>query len=104
MSKRGAERPAGSRAPGLDSLETAVDRAIAEVRAARERAARGEERAEQSAAMLRQFVEGEEDPGTLSRRVQALEAENRDLRRRIERGRAGIDRIAAGIRFLEDRR
>ena len=53
--------------------------------------------------MLRQFVEGEEDPGTLSRRVRALEAENRDLRRRIELGRAGIDRIAASIRFMEDR-
>lgn len=103
MSKRGVERSAGSRVPGLDSLETAVDLAIAEVKAARERAARGEERAEQSAAMLRQFVEGEEDPGTLSRRVQALEAENRDLRRRIELGRAGIDRIAASIRFMEDR-
>ena len=103
MSKRGVERSAGSRAPGLDSLETAVDLAIAEVKAARGRAARGEERAEQSATMLRQFVEGEEDPGTLSRRVRALEAENRDLRRRIELGRAGIDRIAASIRFMEDR-
>lgn len=94
---------AGSPAPGLDSLETAVDLAIAEVRAARARAADAEKRAEQSAAMLRQFVEGEEDPGTLSRRVAALEAENRDLRRRIELGRAGIDRIAASIRFLENR-
>lgn len=103
MSKRGVERQAGSPAPGLDSLETAIDLAIAEVNAARERAAKAEEQAERSAAMLRQFVEGEEDPGTLSRRVQALEAENRDLRSRIERGRAGIDRIAASIRFLEDR-
>lgn len=103
MSKRGVEQPDGSPAPGLDSLETAIDLAIAEVRAAREQAAEAEERAERSAAMLRQFVEGEEDPGTLSRRVQVLEAENRELRRRIERGRAGIDRIAASIRFLEDR-
>ena len=103
MSKRGVEQSAGSPAPGLDSLETAVDAALAEVRAARERAAEAEERAEQSAAMLRQFVEGEEDPGTLSRRVAALEAENKDLRRRIEQGRAGIDRIAASIRFLENR-
>ena len=103
MSKRGVEQLAGSPAPGLDSLETAIDRAIAEVRAARERAAEAEKQAEQSAAMLRQFVEGEEDPGTLSRRVAALEAENRDLRRRIELGRAGIDRIAASIRFLENR-
>lgn len=104
MSKRGADRSDGSTAPGLDSLEAAIDRAIAEVRAARGRAAEAEERAERSAALLRQFVDGEEDPGTLSRRVQALEAENRGLRRRIERGRAGIDRIAASISFLESRR
>lgn len=104
MSKRGVEQSVGSGAPGLRLLETAVDSAIAEVRAARERAAEAERRAEQNAAMLRQFVGGEEDPGTLSRKVAALEAENRDLRRRIERGREGIDRIAASIRFLEDRR
>ncbi|MDE2795127.1 MAG: hypothetical protein OXL34_09945 [Gemmatimonadota bacterium] len=103
MSKRGVEQSAGSPAPGLDSLETAIDLAVAEVRAARRRAAEAEERAEQNAAMLRQFVEGEEDPGTLSRRVASLEAENRDLRRRIELGRAGVERIAASIRFLEDR-
>ncbi len=103
MSKRGAEPSADSPAPGLGSLETAVDRAIAEVRAARERAAEAERRAERSAAMLRQFVEGEEDPDALSRRVAALEAENKDLRRRIELGRAGVDRIAASIRFLENR-
>lgn len=103
MSKRGVEQLAGSSAPELDSLETAVDLAIAEVRVARKRAAEAESQAQQSAAMLRQFVEGEEDPGTLSRRVAALEAENRDLRRRIELGRAGIDRIAASIRFLENR-
>ena len=103
MSKRGVEQLAGASAHGLDSLETAIDMAIAEVRAARKRAAEAEKRAEQSAAMLRQFVEGEEDPGTLGRRVAALEAENRDLRRRIELGRAGVDRIAASIRFLENR-
>ena len=103
MSKRGVEQAAGSAAPGLNSLETAIDLALAEVRAARERAVQAEKRAEQSGAMLRQFVEGEEDPGTLSRRVAVLEAENGDLRRRIELGRAGIDRITASIRFLEDR-
>ena len=103
MSKRGVEQSAGSAAPGLDSLETAIDLALAKVRAARERAVQAEKRAEQSTAMLRQFVDGEEDPGTLSRRVAALEAENSDLRRRIELGRAGIDRVAASIRFLEDR-
>ena len=104
MSKRGSERAAGSPVPGMDSLKAAVDLAIAEVRAARERAAEAEERARRSAAMLRRFADGDEDPDSLSRRLQVLEAENRDLRRRIERGREGVDRIAASISFLESRR
>ena len=104
MSNRGTERSAGVSPPEMDSLEKAIDVAIVEVRAARERAGEAEERVERSAAMLRQFVEGNEDPGALSRRVAALEAENEDLRRRIERGREGVDRILASIRFLEDRR
>ena len=103
MSNRGSERPADSLLPGMDSLAEAIDLAVGEVRAARDRAGEAEESAERSAAMLRQFVEGNEDPGVLSRRVQALEAENEDLRSRIERGRAGIDRILASIRFMEDR-
>ena len=104
MSNPGAERSAGASLPGMDSLEEVVDLAIVEIRAARARAGEAEEQAERSAAMLRQFVEGDEDPGALSRRVAVLEAENEDLRRRIERGRAGIGRILASLRFLEDRR
>lgn len=104
MSNQGPERSADALLPEMDSLAEAVDLAVAEVRAARDRACEAEERAERNAAMLRQFVEGNEDPGTLSRRVEALEAENEDLRGRIEQGRAGIDRILASMRFLEDRR
>ena len=104
MSIRGAELSAGASLPGMDSLEKAVDIAIVEVLAARERAGEAEERAERSAAMLRQFVAGNEDPGALSRRVAALEAENEDLRGRIERGREVIDRILASTRFRENRR
>ncbi|MDE2763805.1 MAG: hypothetical protein OXQ94_08930 [Gemmatimonadota bacterium] len=104
MSNQGPERSADSLLPEMDSLARAVDLAVAEVRAARDRACEAEERAERNAAMLRQFAEGNEDPGTLARRVEALEAENADLRGRIEQGRAGIDRILASMRFLEDRR
>lgn len=104
MSNRGAERSADASLPGMGSLEKAIDLAIVEVRSARERAGEAEKRAERSAAMLRQFVAGDEDAGALSRRVAALEAENEDLRGRIERGRRAIDRVLAGLRFLENRR
>ena len=88
----------------MEPLEAAVARAIEEVRAARQRAADAEARAERSDQLLRQFVDGREDPGALAGRVTELEAENERLRSRIEQGRAGVDRMLASIRFLEDRR
>jgi len=103
VSNRGTEQSAGASLPGMGTLEKAIGLAIGEVRAARERAGEAEERAERSAVMLRQFVQGNEDPGALSRRVAALEAENENLRGRIERGRIVIDRVLASLRFLENR-
>ncbi len=104
MSNRGDELSAASRVPALDPLETAVERAIDEVRAIRERSAQAEARAERSEQLLRQFVDGREDPGTLASRVAELEAENEVLRARIEQGREGVERMLASIRFLEERR
>ena len=104
MSNRGGERSAASRVPALAPLETAVERALEEVRAVRERAAQAEARAERNEQLLRQFVDGREDPGALASRVAELEAENESLRARIEQGREGVDRILASIRFLEERR
>lgn len=104
MSNRGGELSAASRVPALDPLETAVERAVEEVRAVRERAAEAEARAERNEQLLRQFVDGREDPGALASRVAELEAENESLRARIEQGREGVDRMLASIRFLEDRR
>lgn len=104
MSNRGGELSAASHVPALAPLETAVERAVQEVRAARERAAQAEARAQRSEQLLRQFVDGREDPGALADRVAELEAENENLRARIEQGREGVDNILASIRFLEDRR
>lgn len=104
MSNRGGEPSAASGVPAMEPLEAAVARAIEEVRAARQRAADAEARAERSDQLLRQFVDGREDPGALAGRVTELEAENERLRSRIEQGRAGVDRMLASIRFLEDRR
>ncbi len=104
MSNRGGEFSAVPRVPALDPLESAVERAVEEVRVARERAAQAEARAERNEQLLRQFVDGREDPGALASRVAELEAENESLRARIEQGREGVDRMLASIRFLEDRR
>ncbi len=93
-----------ARVPEMRALELAVGRVVAEVRGLRRRAKEAEERAERIDELLREFSEGSEDPGTLARKVAKLEGENEALRARIRRGREGIDRIMARIRFLEDRR
>jgi len=90
--------------PGVEALEAAVRRLIAELRDVRQSEASARARADRSDELLRQFVDGRQDPGALSRRVAEVEAENDALRRRIERGRERIDQILASIRFLEDRR
>lgn len=90
--------------PGIAALESAIRRLIDEMRDLRRAEADARERAEHSDALLREFVEGRQDPAALSRRIAEVEAENGDLRGRIERGRERIDQILASIRFLEDRR
>ena len=104
MSNREASGPAGTPASGLDALESAVQRMIADVRSTRERAMIAEAKAERGDQLLRQFVDGRQDPGELARRVAELEAENQDLRARVAKGREGVDQMLASIRFLEDRR
>lgn len=104
MSSRGADDPAPVGGSEMRALETAVDRAVAELRATRKRAGEAEERAARSDELLREFVDGTQDPAALSRQVADLEAENEALRSRIRQGRQGIDHILARIRFLEDRR
>lgn len=103
MSNREADGAvAGNRA--LDRLEEAVERALKELRAARDAANEAEVKAKRSEQLMRQLVDGRQDPAALAERVAQLEAENEDLRDRIGRGRAAVDRILASIRFLEDRR
>lgn len=111
MSSQGAEEARGGGGPrgedrsgrlGTEPLSEAVDRAVAAVREWRRRAAAAEDRAKRSDELLRQFVGGESDPAALTRRLAELEAENRQLRARVETGRREVDRVLARIRFLEN--
>ena len=103
MSNPGADR-SGAGGAELDRLEEAVDRALAKLHAARDAAKEAEQRAERSDRLMRQLVDGRQDPAALADRVAQLEAENEDLRDRIGRGREAVDGILASIRFLEERR
>jgi hypothetical protein len=51
---------------------------------------------------LRRFTSGEENPSELLTRLGRLEAENRVLVERLQKGRAGVERMLAQVRFLEE--
>lgn len=88
----------------MNLLEEAIDRLIEELREARREVDAARERADRGDQLLRQFVDGRQDPAALAERAKELEEQNEELRDRIRRGREGVDRILASIRFLEDRR
>jgi len=52
--------------------------------------------------ILRGLTGGEVDPVALADRIQRLEVVNQDLLERLSRGRAGVERLLARIRFLEE--
>lgn len=83
-------------------LESAVGRLLADREALEGRVRLARERVDEVEGLLRKLTRGEVDPAGLADRVRALEAENADLRRRIEEAREGVDRLLARIRFLEE--
>jgi len=87
-----------------DRLELAVRRLLDEYAACRRRAEAAERRAAELEATLQEVSAGAVDPFELRERVDALEAENRSLRERLEQARAGVGRIVARLQFMEDDR
>ncbi len=53
---------------------------------------------------MRRVAKSPADAGDLLTRLKRLEDENFDLRERIERGREGVERLLARVRFLENQR
>ena len=94
-------------AAAFDRLEGAVNRLVTALRTAHERVAEAEVRVEEvearnseMAQMVERFTESPADAHELVGRLKSLQAENEDLRVRLERGREGVDRMIAGIHFL----
>jgi hypothetical protein len=83
-------------------LEAAVDATLARVAGLQKdlEAARGQVR--EMRDLLRRFSAGEEDPAHLSARLQELEEENLELLGKLRKGKEGVDRLLARIRFLEE--
>jgi phage shock protein A len=103
MSRSADNEPAAGEAT-LSRLEAAVSQAverISELEAERDRHRR---RAEQLDRLLARIAGGDLPPGTLVDHLAALEAENADLRARVDRVREHVERLFAKIRFLDERR
>ncbi len=89
---------------GLAALDKAVTRALDELRQTRARAAEAERRSAELGALLQSFESGEETAAGMKARLTLLEAENHDLRGRIERGRETVERLIARVGFLENQK
>jgi predicted nuclease with TOPRIM domain len=85
----------------LDGLERAIGDVLTRLAWLHDRASLAEEKSEDLQELLSRFTGSEVDAGEMMSRLRHLEAENADLRSRLEQGRAGVDRLLAKIRFLE---
>jgi len=86
----------------LEELERAVGDMLDRLGWMNERMALAEEKSEELEELLRRFTSHEVDPGDIVARLRKLEAENLDLRARVDQGRQGVERLLAKIRFLEN--
>ena len=103
MSKREDKSQRGpSEATALDELETAVLGAVAHMKDLRGRLEEALGEGAQTRDLLRKFTEGEEDPSEIMDRLRRLELENQELLERLKRGKEGVERLLARIRFLEE--
>jgi hypothetical protein len=98
--------PAGNGAPRdrqpLDELERAVGDMLDRLAWMNERMSLAEEKSEELEELLRRFTAHEVEPGDMVSRLRTLEAENADLRSRMDQARAGVERLLAKVRFLEN--
>ncbi len=83
------------------ALEGAVAQALGRITDLTERAHAAEGRSAELSELVQRFTGDEAEAGRMLTRLKRLEDENVDLRQRLDRGRAGVERMIARIRFLE---
>lgn len=88
----------------FQELESAVTEMLSEIETLRERAAEAEARADELGELVKRFTGDEGEAERLLSRLKSLETENEDLKVRLDKGRDGVDRILARIKFLEEQR
>ena len=88
----------------FQELDAAVGALIEELAAMKGRASEAEAKSVELEELVQRFTGDDAEAGRLLTRLKDLEGENTDLKERLERGREGIDRLIARIKFLEEQR
>lgn len=88
----------------LQELDAAVGGLIEELAATAARASEAEAKSADLEELVKRFTGDDAEATRLLTRLKEIEAENSDLKARFELGRAGVDRLLARIKFLEEQR
>ena len=83
-------------------LEGVVGETLKELAVMRKRARAAEKEAAELNDLMRRFTGNPKEAGEVLTKLKHLEDENDDLRSRMDEGRAGVERLLAKIRFLEN--
>ncbi len=94
--------PGGTPQGGFERLEKAVEASVARVQELGREVAVARAERRRLEEHLQRFTSGEENPSDLLSRLQHLQDENRVLLDRLKRGREGVEKLLARIRFLEE--
>lgn len=88
----------------LGELERSVNAVLDELSRLRRETVEQQRRLAEARDLVRGLEQGDVDALDLTERIGRMEAENTDLRRRIEEGREGVERLLARVRFAEEQR
>ena len=86
----------------VERLEKAVTAALARVALLEGEVVRMNTQGEQLEGLLKGVSSGEGGPREMIAKLNILEEENRDLRRRLDEGREGVARLLSQVKFLEE--
>ena len=87
----------------VERLEDAVNAALKHVERLQGEVVRMHTQGDALEGLLKGVTSGEEGPRELLEKLRILEEENSDLRSRLDKGRAGVERLLARVRFLEEK-
>ncbi len=84
-------------------LDGVVGEALSRLKELRERTEKAEAKSAELEELVRRFTKDADTPARLLTQLKALEGENEDMKIRLEKGREGVERLLARIRFLEEK-